>query len=714
MRHLRYTAFLAVLILVSGCSPEPELADINTVRYVDIIMDGSGNGTMITIDGFSRGLEMAFNVRAIHYDAADGWVGDWRFTDYPLSIFHEPEAPHVAMDASGTSLVVWTYDGEVYASQRDGRGSWSEPTLLGSSSGLSSFPRIAMDGSGAGIAIWSDRGVVVRRFVPDLGWEEEVRLDDGVVDGVVGTVNIAMQAGATAMAVWENRLEVYAAHYDPLSGWSPVERIDDSPSYSERPRMATSIDGVNTAALVMWEDSSDIVTKWFLPDSGWQESEAIGRRSLGEVPAVAVDASNRAMVVWSSDIVNVNVRRYLPETGWEAPVVLTPNGRGARIAMDSAGNAIAVWRAAHEDDSSAIYARRYRVDHGWGDAFRIGEAGVDHRTPRIAMDDSGGAIAVWLYSAGGRSWYDTYIFGTPFADFTVSPEPAIVGSPVVFDASGSYDENGVITLHAWDVLSNGVIDISTPDPITSFTFASAGTYSVGRRVTSDTGMQAETHKSIQVNPAGALPVCSQFTLEPIAVIAQPGVETPVEFTIAPVDGFSDEVQLSLESGTIPPEELLTEYAFVPNPTLPPSSTLSFTLATGYTAGSSHEVIVRADSANSTCTTTLTVTVSGYAVSVTGLEPSYAPGASVTLTLEIERTAFLPLLMFELDRFLAGNPDHLTNVSFTPNPVAGDSTTMSFDISIDARGDYVPVVSVARAYADTEDTVEVAFEIAVEE
>jgi len=65
-----------------------------------------------------------------------------------------------------------------------------------------------------------------------------------------------------------------------------------------------------------------------------------------------------------------------------------------RIAMDASGNALAVWI---EDDSSHsyLYANRYTVGHGWGTREQIDKTSSPDERPQLAMNAQGKAFAVW-------------------------------------------------------------------------------------------------------------------------------------------------------------------------------------------------------------------------------------------------------------------------------------------------------------------------------
>lgn len=96
----------------------------------------------------------------------------------------------------------------------------------------------------------------------------------------------------------------------------------------------------------------------------------------------------------------------------------------------------------------------------------------------------------------------------PVARFTFSHNSPLTTDRIVFDASTSTD-NGTIILYQWDFNNDGTFDavMSNATASTSFTasfvkqFWSAGTYTVGLRVTDDDGLTDETTGDVTVGRA---------------------------------------------------------------------------------------------------------------------------------------------------------------------------------------------------------------------
>jgi len=87
----------------------------------------------------------------------------------------------------------------------------------------------------------------------------------------------------------------------------------------------------------------------------------------------------------------------------------------------------------------------------------------------------------------------------PVAAITATPTQPHVGDTVTLDGSGSHYANGSITKYEWDLNGDGTYDTNTgATSKTTTSFATAGTHTVGLRVTDSDGATGVTTKQISV------------------------------------------------------------------------------------------------------------------------------------------------------------------------------------------------------------------------
>jgi hypothetical protein len=135
---------------------------------------------------------------------------------------------------------------------------------------------------------------------------------------------------------------------------------------------------------------------------------------------------------------SVKAARYLPQGGWQAPQTIDDSFDNViadsppKVAMDAAGNAIAVW---HQGNS--IYYNVFSTSGGWGTATAVDTNGVSSTFPadiRLVMTASGRAVTTWrsgIFAMKSMQY-------TPGAGFS-APE---VVNPYAIDTSLGLDADG--------------------------------------------------------------------------------------------------------------------------------------------------------------------------------------------------------------------------------------------------------------------------------
>src|SRR2546426_656825 len=107
----------------------------------------------------------------------------------------------------------------------------------------------------------------------------------------------------------------------------------------------------------------------------------------------------------------------------------------------------------------------------------------------------------------------------PIASFTATPDHAVVGASVTFDASASHDPDGAIVSYRWDFgdLTNG------SGAITTHPYTIVGTFNVTLNVTDNNALNGTAYHDVvvQAAPPGPVPPVADFTVNPLRV--NPGV-----------------------------------------------------------------------------------------------------------------------------------------------------------------------------------------------
>jgi hypothetical protein len=309
-------------------------------------------------------------------------------------------------------------------------------------------PDIAFDGQGNAMAVWqqpdpagmgSKISIWARHYSASSGWGTAGRIEaDDVQNG--SDPRVAMDANGNAIAVWEIRdnnganSNIVANRYvagtgtgagagaGAGSGWGiplPIELPDQNPSNYQ---IAVNASG---NATVVWQqfDQTDgfynIRANHFVAgtgaDTGWGTAQLLETQAAdgdARYPHVVLAASGHATAVWlqlvgSDDMYYMLASRYSPNAGWSTPSPISPpDALGLpQLALDAAGNAIAIWFGSG-GGGFQVWSNRC-IAGQWGTAAPLDTTNNTNFEPHIAMARNGVATAVWaarIQPTGGAAY----------------------------------------------------------------------------------------------------------------------------------------------------------------------------------------------------------------------------------------------------------------------------------------------------------------------
>ncbi|MDX1253242.1 MAG: hypothetical protein IDH49_13520 [Gammaproteobacteria bacterium] len=439
---------------------------------------------------------------------------------YTGVVLNTSSDPRLAFDGNGNAIAVWSqFDGtrkNIWARRYTAASGWNTPQLIETNGGDADFPRLVFDGRGNAVVIWRHIEVVQAtieildnpntpidetKFPPHCEaakvatgsilvnrydaikqqWigVQQIETDNSIVvvervkdDGVVecrlkghDAYNpvIAADANGDFMAVWEqyfdndpynntppsrsirvNRYDAVAAQWQG-SGLIPGLTAND-PGDANAPQIAGDGKGNFT---VVWRSLAydrsaanqynsaqnrryNLWGNRYAAGSGWGAAALVSDNTVllvngvpdltnpiisgnADTPHIAMDAAGNALAVWVqsnhlfTNRYDVTLNQWVPAPQRVDP---DPNWTAAapQIAMNAAGDAILVWEQYFDVDPhdgtpawKNIRASRYNAaTRLWGAPQLIETNDTGHAlAPQIAMDALGNAMAVW------QQWDDT-------------------------------------------------------------------------------------------------------------------------------------------------------------------------------------------------------------------------------------------------------------------------------------------------------------------
>jgi len=374
--------------------------DVNSgvARYSpDIAVDGAGNVFVVWTDN-RRGND---DIYFAHRPASGSWSATVRVnTDSGNA---QQSLPAIAVHSAGHTYVVWqdnrNGDYDIYSAYRSPSGSWGNNLRVNddSDNASQSSPDVAVDGSGNAYVVWSDS----RNDASHIGF-------------------------------------IYFA-YRPLGGnWSANEEAADDYWFPTRPTIAVDAAGNATAVWIIYDPNyhgwGDMHTADRPAGGSWGSQTRIG---LGDFPQIVRTPDGDAYLAYLSYLsatTTAGALRHRPAGGsWSAEELVPGTTGRASIAADPPGNLLAVWVAGRHHNYDIFFALRTAAGF-WQGAEQVnddGLCGTGFGDPDLAVDSQGNAYAVWHEVRNGN--YDVY--------FAYRPANGSWSSPVVInDDGGSADQ----------------------------------------------------------------------------------------------------------------------------------------------------------------------------------------------------------------------------------------------------------------------------------
>jgi PKD repeat protein len=264
--------------------------------------------------------------------------------------------------------------------------------------------------------------------------------------------------------------------------------------------------------------SSAVDSDFSCPSQPFGATNGTGVCRWGDYAGASVDPSHPD-VVWGSNQVNGQTGASIPRFGHQAQWVtenfaLTPTATPAPTASFTVAPNPVLPGLPTSLDGSGSSDPGDVIDYSW--SFGDGSSVDTGTSPTVshAYGHAGSfSVQLTVTHSGGRtaSTTETVIVDQPTAAFTASPNPAIPGAAVAFDATSSSDAAGTIAAYSWS-FGDGA---SASGATTSHTYAAPGSYPVTLTVTNNHGQTAATSTVVTVNA----PPTAAFAIAPNPALA---------------------------------------------------------------------------------------------------------------------------------------------------------------------------------------------------
>jgi hypothetical protein len=364
-------------------------ADAGDATSPQVTINSSGNAIAVWSQGI--GLPSQTNIMSNRFDGTD-----WGTAESIVAVDSgDASSPQVAFDNSGNAIAVWSQsDGlltpivDIMTNRFDSTtAGWGTAESIEDGTGDAASPQVAFDSSGNAITVWSQNdgnvdNIMANRFDnTTVLWGTAV-LIEGDDAGNAASPQVAFDSSGNAIAVWSQNDGAATDAVDNITAnrfdgnvWGTAETIEADAGNAASPQIAFDNSG---NAIAVWSqnngaeiDAIDNIMANRFDGTVWGSAAESIEAGAGNAasPQVAFDSSGNAIAVWSQNNVaetpvdNIMVNRFNGNV-WDSTAESietddTGSAASPQVALDSSGNAIAVW-SQNDGDVDNIMANSFR------------------------------------------------------------------------------------------------------------------------------------------------------------------------------------------------------------------------------------------------------------------------------------------------------------------------------------------------------------------
>ncbi len=291
---------------------------------------------------------------------------------------------------------------------------WNSPTTLSTPGQTVSEPQVVMDPSGNITAAWIENGFIKANSLPFGGsWGTAATLSGSGAS----FPRLGVSSNGNARAVWLEGGIVRTANKPLGNSWTSSTMVSDILGGASTPQLAVNAgnDGV-----IVWARSGIIEASTKASGAGsWSLPSSLSL-SGSDTPQVAINTASNAIVIWHN--LNGATHSIVSSSAatlgsWAASKNVAVGSGGLshhfpKVALDTSGNASALWFRYNQSETTftSVSMLTSSLTSGastWGVPTVLTTGGMrDPNTlmARINYDTSGNAIALWTSSSDGETF----------------------------------------------------------------------------------------------------------------------------------------------------------------------------------------------------------------------------------------------------------------------------------------------------------------------
>jgi hypothetical protein len=348
-------------------------------------------------------------IGAMHDAGAVTWTPPQTLAAVPAGV----RSPSVAVNASGIGVAAWIGGDQVMVALRNAGGAWGSAVPLSAAGQGAAMPSTAVASDGSAVVAWLQDTPVHSAhvaFFDGVQWLPDSTISTPGVNA--GAALVGFDGAGIATLVFQESgatCSINAVTGTATAGWSSPEILSgDCFTYLQFAMNSHGEAALAWGATVLQGGPVMVVTRdasglWGAPVT---VSPAYYRQVL---PCVAIGEDGTAMVMWAKYTALTWSRHARGGAQWTpARAVPNTNVSLSRVAVDGAGNAVALYDSYTPQGTYALHAIRL-ARHGlrWGSHATLTSGTQSVAIAQLAASPAGTFVAGWTGSSPTRAMVST-------------------------------------------------------------------------------------------------------------------------------------------------------------------------------------------------------------------------------------------------------------------------------------------------------------------
>lgn len=324
---------------------------------------------------------------------------------------------NIAIDSQGNAMAIWIsskgFEDTVQAAYLPARGTkWrkTKPVPFDSAHQILSAPQLAFDGKGNILAVWGTMTSTGSYSLQSARLSDRVHLTWTAVTELPKTFckqfDLAVNKAGNALLIWLGLDGIRTATLAASANYWTVQQPLSTTFVAGS--LQAVLDKNNNAVVAWWEENPQSAVRAFrmLANSNqWRETPVpdpttynprLGIDGLGTVHLLCHSNSASDYSLQSSTL-------SLQNSSWTAPLIVLPalttslnDSNNYELAVDKAGNAIAVW--SDDINNQVLISKLPASGQNWSEPLPIATSNFMEGLPKIALSSKGLCHVVFVYN----------------------------------------------------------------------------------------------------------------------------------------------------------------------------------------------------------------------------------------------------------------------------------------------------------------------------